>query len=549
MTAAQTAPGGVRTAHRSEPLAEPSEPAGPGPTRHAGPWWRDLDRPSAIAVVLGALLLLSFALRLEGIGTWYWIDEALTVGLASQPLHEIPGLLRLDGSPPLYYLLLHLWMQVFGTSEMATHALSLLFALACVPVAWWAGRSLFDRRAAWMTAALAALSPFLTHFANEARMYTLVTLLALLVATSFLHAFVFGRARHTGWFVLWLILLVYTHNWGLYLAAACVIALVPVLLAAADPRLALIRAVKALGFVAVAFLPWVPVLVSQIGATGAPWAYTPRLRELFGEIAALVRDERVLVLLVAVAGSGLLALMPRMRSRLGAAAWVLAVLAAGPVIMGWTVAHIEPSWATRYLAVVVGPLLIAVGWGLSRAGTAGLVAVVLSCLLWIQPFTRLEGSWAVVPEAKSDARALASEIDERLADGDLLIVAQPEAVALFASYVERDVTFVTTWGIPEEPLVMDWRHALDRLRATSPERDLLPLLEQVPPGGRVALVGPGARLSRTDTEWIRLFHDRHRTWRAHLNTAEGWQHVTTFRADTEERARIPFVVSIFERTR
>jgi hypothetical protein len=217
--------------------------------------------------------------------------------------------------------------------------------------------------------------------------------------------------------------------------------------------------------------------------------------------------------------------------------------------MGWVVAHIEPSWATRYLAVVVGPLLIAVGWGLSRAGTAGVVALVLSCLLWIQPFTRHEGSWAVVPEAKSDARALAPEIDERLADGDLLIVAQPEAVPLFAGYVARDVTFASSWGVPEEPLVMDWRHALDRLRATSPEQDLLPLLAQVPPGGRVALVGPGARLSRTDTEWIRLFHDRHRTWRAHLNSAEGWQRVTTFRADTEERARIPFVVSIFERTR
>ena len=52
----------------------------------------------------------------------------------------------MDGSPPLYYLLLHGWMGLVGEGEAATRALSLIFALIAVPVAYWAGNAVFDRR-------------------------------------------------------------------------------------------------------------------------------------------------------------------------------------------------------------------------------------------------------------------------------------------------------------------------------------------------------------------------------------------------------------------
>ena len=142
-----------------------------------------VDRVRAVpdVAVVAALVGISTLLRLPGLGTWYWIDEGISVGFASHPLGDIPGLLTRDGSPPLYYLLLHVWMSVFGSSEVSTHALSLVFAVATVPAAWWAGRSLFDRRVGLLAAVLAATNPFLTLFGREARMYTLVALLGVLV--------------------------------------------------------------------------------------------------------------------------------------------------------------------------------------------------------------------------------------------------------------------------------------------------------------------------------------------------------------------------------
>src|ERR1700736_4583431 len=100
------------------------------------------------------LLALSAFMRTRYISGQFWMDEALSVGISSHSLSAIPGVLRHDGSPPLFYMLLHIWMSIFGSGESATHALSLTFGLLTIPVAMWAGWSLFGRRAGIMAAVL-----------------------------------------------------------------------------------------------------------------------------------------------------------------------------------------------------------------------------------------------------------------------------------------------------------------------------------------------------------------------------------------------------------
>ena len=60
----------------------------------------------------------------------------------------------------------------------------------------WAGWSLFGRRAGLICAALCAVNPFLTGYAQETRMYSLMLVLSLLATAAFLHVFAFGRR---GW--------------------------------------------------------------------------------------------------------------------------------------------------------------------------------------------------------------------------------------------------------------------------------------------------------------------------------------------------------------
>ena len=193
--------------------------------------------------VIGGLLLvltlISLALRTRQLNFYYWIDEAISVGISSHPLENLPHLLRKDGSPPLYYLLLHVWMQIFGRGPVATHWLSLIPALTTVPVAYWGAASLFGRRVGAYAAALTAGVPFLTSYAQETRMYSLLLLLSLLVAVTFVHAFLYRRRRYLPAFSLSLAAALYPHNWVLFLGLATFLAFLYCVWTAPEPRRAL----------------------------------------------------------------------------------------------------------------------------------------------------------------------------------------------------------------------------------------------------------------------------------------------------------------------
>src|SRR5262249_15467068 len=92
------------------------------------PRW--FERLPVWASMGGFLLILVAAplfMRTRSLSAQFWMDEAITTGIASPPLSAPRGILRHDGTPPLYYMLLHVWIQIFGASESATHALSLVF--------------------------------------------------------------------------------------------------------------------------------------------------------------------------------------------------------------------------------------------------------------------------------------------------------------------------------------------------------------------------------------------------------------------------------------
>src|SRR3954462_9302319 len=175
-----------------------------------------------------ALLALSLYLRTRELGIGFWIDEGLSVGISARPLSAIPHALREDGSPPLYYVLLHFWLALGGRSEAGVRALSLLFALLAVPVAWWAGRAIFrTARAAWISAILMAFNPFLSQYAQEARMYSLVALLAIPATACFLRAYALDEPRRKPWiagFAVSVAAALYTHNWPIFFALAAAVA-------------------------------------------------------------------------------------------------------------------------------------------------------------------------------------------------------------------------------------------------------------------------------------------------------------------------------------
>jgi hypothetical protein len=128
-------------------------------------------------VLLGMLTLTGALLRAWQIGDKsLWIDEAFSVWIARQPLAEgISWLARIDQHPPLYYALLHLWLRL-GDGPAAVRLFSALVSVLNVPVLYGLGARLAGRKVGLLAAAVLALSPFHVYLAQEARMYTLLSL-------------------------------------------------------------------------------------------------------------------------------------------------------------------------------------------------------------------------------------------------------------------------------------------------------------------------------------------------------------------------------------
>jgi uncharacterized membrane protein len=227
------------------------------------------------ALVLLGLLALSLYLRTNSLGESLWMDEGLSIGIASQPFFDIPSVLRVDGSPPLYYMLLSAWMDVTGNGPAETQGLSVAIALLSVPAGLWAGWSLFGRRAGLICAALCAVNPFLTAYAQETRMYALMLVLSLLATAAFLHVFAFGRRRYLPVFAVLLAAMLYTHNWGLFLGVGLACALVPCWYVSEVRSSFWKDALLGFGGAGLLYLPWVPTLLHQIQHTGAPWLNPP----------------------------------------------------------------------------------------------------------------------------------------------------------------------------------------------------------------------------------------------------------------------------------
>src|SRR6185295_15499725 len=90
----------------------------------------------AVVLVVAVGVAMRFAARSD-----LWLDEALTVNIARLPLDRLRPALLHDGAPPLYYVVLHFWIRLFGSSTDAVRALSGVLGVIAIGLGYLAGRA------------------------------------------------------------------------------------------------------------------------------------------------------------------------------------------------------------------------------------------------------------------------------------------------------------------------------------------------------------------------------------------------------------------------
>ncbi|NET59246.1 MAG: hypothetical protein F6K47_24830 [Symploca sp. SIO2E6] len=99
---------------------------------------------------------------------------------------------------PLYYSMAHFWAKWFGSSVAVTRSLPALISLLAFPCIYWLCQELFESSlTGWIAIALVAVSPFQVLYAQEARQYSLWTVLILLSSAALLRAMSITNRRNT----------------------------------------------------------------------------------------------------------------------------------------------------------------------------------------------------------------------------------------------------------------------------------------------------------------------------------------------------------------
>ncbi len=481
---------------------------------HAPRWFERLPVWLSTGAIVAILVVISAVLRSRQLSGELWFNEAIATGIASHSLSALPGAVRAAGSSPLYYALLHVWIDVFGASERATHGLSLLFGLLTIPVGMWAGWSLYGRRAGVFAAVLFAFNSFLTQYAQETEMYELMMLLAVLATAGFLHAFVYRRRGYTWLFGISLALMIYTQAAGFLFWFGALAALgVVYRFTAPEVRGGLLRdGAIAFAAVFVVYLPWLPTTIYQIGHVTSPWHYAP----LMGATVPgdLLGGERVDATLLVAAVLGVAPLLGRERRRVpdAIAIWALIALAFAGLVLARLLGLVSPAWVARYFAPMVAPLLLLGALTCARARVVGVVAIGLCVVFLANP-----GSFA--PSGKSNMRDVAGELAPMLRPGDLVVVGQPEQVPLASYYLPGGLRFASTLGPVSDPSSMNWRDALDRLQSAAPRATLGPLVASLRPGQQLLYVRPLTEgVLNWKAPWTKLVRRRSAQWGAILQS-------------------------------
>jgi mannosyltransferase len=241
-------------------------------------------------VAIGTIILIAFILRLIAIDQSLWHDEAITALAVRDYSYSslITLFAKVDNHPPLYYLLLKAWSSVFGYSELALRIPSVIFGIATVYVFYKVVQltelfkdvkfSFLGFGGAELAALLLVTSSIHIYYSQEARMYSLVSMLVSISIYLLLRTYKSNNLRYWIMFSLSLFVTAMTNYASIFMFPAYWI-------------ISLLKG-KNLSWwkkfllshlpIALFGILWTPTFLNQISDDAATFVQSPRIRELMG---------------------------------------------------------------------------------------------------------------------------------------------------------------------------------------------------------------------------------------------------------------------------
>jgi mannosyltransferase len=406
-----------------------------------------------IAILILGLFLRLYCLTCESL----WLDEGYSVTWAKQEPSEMIEAVSRDVHPPLYFLILHYWIALFGDAEFTIRLLSVIFGFIAIFMMCRVGSLIFDRNVGLLSSLILSLSVFHIHYSQEIRGYSLMVLLALFSMYFFIRLFQERKNSMSVLYILSSTLLLYTHFFGLLvIAAQNTYLILEFMLSRKRPSLGFVRWLLLQAILFVLFLPWLGFLVRQmqIVQSGAflGWLPVPTIISLittlfvysayFSESAPLwvLASSTLLVLVYLILSTNSLlvfkafGLRPR---RLDSGNTLLLVWLLTPIVLPFIVSQfLAPIYWTRFTMPASIALYILIARGIVNTSTMGIRLSIISLVIALS----LVGAWGFYNTTDNEQwRGVVGYIETYGGQNDLVLINAWYCHIPFDYYFRQDI--------------------------------------------------------------------------------------------------------------
>lgn len=278
-------------------------------------------------------------------------DEPFTVFHAQMDFNRFSEILVHENNPPLYFILLHYWIKLFGISTFSVRFIPYIFSCLTVLFIYKLGKKHFNFRITILTSLIFTFSNFHIYFSHETRVYSLFALLTVMSMHYFLSLIKDTSSKK---FLILIILtnvtLIYSHFFGFFVLAIQGLAVLFI----ADFRKKLFKKYVLISLATlVLYIPYIRIIIIRFSESkNGTWVNKPNWEDLYNLLWKFSNLPINTVLFIVILVSGLAVLIFKKAKTNSAYAKVIAIWFIFPYLFIYVVSQWIPMFVDRYLIFI-----------------------------------------------------------------------------------------------------------------------------------------------------------------------------------------------------
>ncbi|MBN2485110.1 MAG: glycosyltransferase family 39 protein [Bacteroidales bacterium] len=364
------------------------------------------------AYIAGLLFLFNLFVKVLFIGSnQIDIDEPFSIYWAQAELNELLGLFKDENNPPAFFILLHFWIKIFGTSIWSVRFLPSLFASLAVLFIFRTGTRFFNNFVAITASLLYTFSNIATYHSHDVRVYSMFIFLSSVSVYYLLRLYNQPTDKKAlAWWVVVNILLAYSHFYA-FLLLFFEFAFI---LCNRQFRQKLLKPLFVLlGAIFLAYLPYAKLIILRfMSAKGGTWVEKPDFQAPYSRFVEFSNQPLTAVFFLLVIGFTLFLFVKR-KTKISSPEWLIFLWFIASFLFMFLISFKVPMFIPKYMVYILPGFYLSLSLLMSRISVwnkrTGLVVAGLAVLLMAATSNLAEGNNRQPKETADYVRGIMAE--------------------------------------------------------------------------------------------------------------------------------------------